>query len=509
MSRRIGSQIPDMAAPALAFAALFFWLRAANQTPDGLSYALAVRTGVDMFHPHHLLYVPVARLIHLVTGTDPILATLWQNLFWVVVLAMAAWRLAARILPGRAAPVLAAVALLSVRGVMIYSVRIETYLPAVACLTLATVLATGSPSRRWLLVPVLALAVLYHQTNVLFALPLLVLLRTGGFLSRSQSAGVLIRSGALVLVPYIFAAGRAAHPQGFWGWTLNYARAPIEAWGSFGYFSWQGLSALAASQLRMILPVPEAFGTPGSVIMLVVLVFLAAWHIGNLRRGAEHRPLRLFALVFLAVYLLFFLWWMPSDTDFFVVTLLPLWLLTMILITDLPPRVRSQSAGWVLVALLAAGNLIFTIRPMHLDPGPGRRQALALDRSAPATAEIVAGYAVQQEILYFTSRTNVHEAEGLVRAVQEGSVPWAPADLTGQAVVMDGLYLRSLLEKEDPASQPFLKWLSGYDREKGTCLTIHSLPGDTGLIFGPARGVFPTWESVRAQLGVQAGQIDP
>ena len=44
---------------------------------------------------------------------------------------------------------------------------------------LATSVAGDRPWRPWLLAPVIALAVLYHQTNVLFVVPLLVLLKPG------------------------------------------------------------------------------------------------------------------------------------------------------------------------------------------------------------------------------------------------------------------------------------------------------------------------------------------
>jgi hypothetical protein len=61
MERSSARQALDMAAPAVVLVGLLFSLRAASQTPDGLSYAVAVRTGLDMFHPHHMIYVPVAR----------------------------------------------------------------------------------------------------------------------------------------------------------------------------------------------------------------------------------------------------------------------------------------------------------------------------------------------------------------------------------------------------------------------------------------------------------------
>jgi len=484
-----------MAAPTLLLLVVFAAWRAANQTPDGLSYALAVRTGVDMFHPHHLLYVPVARLIHLAVGVDPITATLIQNLFWMVVLAGAAWRLAGRILPGRIAPVVAAVGLLALRGVMIYTVRVETYLPALACLALATVLATARPARLAPLVPVLALAILYHQTNVLFVLPLLVLLPHDGRRSAARVGGVLAGAGILVVALYLLAAARQDPPTDFWAFALNYARAPIEAWGNFDYYSLGGLGQMTLSQARMILPVRDSAAVFGSVGMTVALVALVAWHLGHLRRGSGHRQLRLFGLVFLAVYLLFFLWWMPSDTDFFVATLLPLWLLTLIMLDDLPQRIRIPAVGIAGVLLLGVGNLFFTLGPMHRDAGPGRELALTLDRTAPAGSVLVTGYAVQQEMLYFTDRRVVYEFEGLAREVAAGR----PDFQAGTVVVVGVPCLRTLVD-EETRWRDFLQWLFGYDPENMTAARARALPGGAGVQVGPDKRALASWSAYVAEI---------
>jgi hypothetical protein len=497
MERSSGRQSLDMAAPAVVFAGLLLFLRAVNQTPDGLSYAVAVRSGLDMFHPHHMIYVPVARAIHLATGVDPITATLWQNLFWTMVLAFAAWRLAGLVFSGRLAKVLAAGALLATRGVMIYSVRVETYLPALACLALATALAAERPVRSWFLAPALALAVLYHQTNVLFVLPLLVLMASGpkgATWSTGKGRAGLTLGAAACLVLIVYAAGFRIEgaPGGFWSFSLSYARAPIEAWGNFDYYSSHGLSLLTVSQMRMILPVRDGATLLGGLAMSVALAFLAVWHIGRIRAKARHLQLRLFGLVFLAVYLLFFLWWMPSDTDFFLATLLPLWLLGLILVSDLPPRIRSLPAAVALVLILAVGNIVFTILPMHTDPGPGRALALALDGASPAGVEMVAGYTVQQEMLYFTDRARVHEGDGLIRAVQDGDVPWG----SGSTVVIEGPYLRGLLDRNDPADGEFLRWLVGFDPEEGSCVVVRALPLADGLMLGQDRRPVSSWSAV-------------
>jgi len=491
-----------MAAVAVAYAGLLYWLRATNQTPDGLSYALAVRSGLEMFHPHHMIYVPVARWIHLVTGIDPITATLWQNLFWIVVLGLAAWRLAGLVFPGRWARILAVGSLLAARGVMIYSVRVETYLPALACLVLATSLAVERPVRSWLLAPSVALAILYHQTNVLFVLPLLVLLCPMGETTRwlrdwRRATINLIVAAALVIGFYVVGFKYESVPGGFWNFVLSYARAPIEAWGNWDYYSPTGILTLAGSQANTVVPIPAGASLVGGLVMLGGLVFLVTWHIVRVRQKAPHGRLRLFGLVFLAAYLPFFLWWMPGDMDFFLATLLPLWLLVLILIGDLPASVRRLRLAAVMVLLLAAGNLVFTIWPMHRDPGPGRFLARALDQAAPADAHFVTGYAVQQEMLYFTDRTRVHEGDGLARAVLAGEVPWAGET---SPVVVDGPYLRNLLGRPKSEAKIFLRWLLGFEAEEDSCWTFKALPEADGLLVGAPRRSADSWLELEGEI---------
>lgn len=498
-----GPIVLDMLVPAVAMAGVFLLLRASNQTPDGLSYALAVRTGVDMFHPHHMIYVPVARLIHLTTGADPITATLLQNLFWTVVLGLAAWRLAGLVFTARASRVWAAAALLATRGVMIYSVRVETYLPALACLAWGAALAADRPVRTWLLALTLALAVLYHQTNVLFVIPMLVLMVPGNP-ERARSwlgaAAVLAGAGVLVLAVYLVGFAQEQPQDGFWAFSMSYARAPIEAWGSFSHYGSGGLLDLAASQLKMILPVRSQMALIGGLTMLLLLAALVAWHLVRLRQGAPLARLRRFGLVFLVVYFLFFLWWMPSDMDFFLATVLPLWLLGLILVADLPSRFRSLPLAAALVLVLAAGNLFFTIWPMHRDPGPGRSLALALDRATPAEAVVVTGYAVQQEMLYFTARTGVHEGDGLARQVLAGKAPWSETQTPGPVLVIGGPYLREILDNNDVAATEFLRWLAGYDSRSPSCLVPQAMPGVDGVLLGPERRPVSSWADLESEI---------
>ena len=155
-----------------------------------------------------------------------------------------------------------------------------------------------------------------------------------------------------------------------------------------------------------------------------------------------------------------------------------------------------------MVLFLALGNLAFTIVPMLRDPGPGRSLALALDQVAPVKAHFVTGYAVQQEMLYFTDRTRVHEGEGLARAVENGEAPW---DRDTDPVVVDGLFLRHLLAQSVPETETFLRWLMGYEEEDRSCLTIHQLSGADGFLLGLPRRSVASWSSVEAEIRDLAG----
>jgi hypothetical protein len=281
---------------------------------------------------------------------------------------------------------------------------------------------------------------------------------------------------------------------------MTYARSPIEAWGSFGYFSPSGLLALAVSQLKVILPVRAGAASVGGPLMIAALVGLVLWHAVRTHRGAPLAQWRLFGMVFLGVYYLFFLWWMPTDMDFFLATLLPLWLLGLILIRDLPRGILSRSLAGVLVLVLASGNLFFTLLPMHRDPGPGRAQALALDRAAPATAEVIAAYSVQQEMLYFTRRTRVHEGDGLGRAVLDGEAPWSGTSAQGPVVVVAGPWLRELLTRSDRDAEIYLRWLLGFDAAGKSCRTISPLDHADGLVLKPDRRRSPSWPELVSEV---------
>lgn len=484
-------RLADILLLGAAFAALYFVLRSAGQTPDGLSYAVAVRDGVDLYHPHHLLYGPVTRFLFQLTGArDAILAGVLHNLAWLVALAWGAWRLAGRLGWSHGAALLAAVTLLSSRGVLFYSTHVETYLPALACLTLLTA-HWFAPRRSDLEAAAwLALAVLYHQTNVLVIVPLLVTSSRW----RRDFLRVVLPAGLCILALYILAWRWSPTEAGFVPWVLTYVQADVPAWGALSHFSPTGLAAMGLNQLRMILPVPETSAVAGAGVLLIGVVLLAGYHL----RRSEQRRERRFALVYLGVYLLFFLWWIPSDPDFFLATLLPLWWLGLRLVGDLAPRWRGR--WWILpVLMLLTGNLWFTARPMNADPGPLHARAQVLHHGLAPDVALVVGYGLEQELRYYTDRRDIYEGDALALDVSAGRT--TPRN----QIVVEQEYLRLLLQRRSDRDLRLLRSLLAFDPAGPAARITHELPDGLGLLIATDRTPVAAWPELLAQLTARHG----
>ena len=87
---------------ALASFAILFGLRPAEQTGDGLDYAVSIRDGDVTFHPHHLLFIPIIRAIMTVTSSfgeagDAVLASQIHNTLWSVIAILATYLLITRV----------------------------------------------------------------------------------------------------------------------------------------------------------------------------------------------------------------------------------------------------------------------------------------------------------------------------------------------------------------------------------------------------------------------------
>ncbi len=412
--------------------ALLFATRAAEQTRDSLVYALSAKTGVDLFHPHHLLYsaaihLSYRALLPFCPGCEAVLAAQLHNILWSAAGAAAFFYLI-RHLWSTAAAAAATLLLLSLRGFWELSTQTTMYAPSAALLTLIAALALTpregrlSPGRALLLALLLALAVLYHQSNVLFVLPLAVVLAArGGREGLKAWALISLGAGALALLAYLLAflgSGSPGSVGGFIRFCLAYTeeiclggqcKASPNEWGSLVNLSPLGLAQLGSSLAWNFAALPDRWESAGRLAVAAALLALAGWHLLRLLGGAPQRAVRLFALLWLMVYVLFFFWWLPSYQHPFVVTLPPVLILALLALKDLAQKLglgaRAAPAAAALLILLAlplgARNFLARIYPLHASLGDSYQEASDLSALAPEGCLPLTSYRTWNHLRYY------------------------------------------------------------------------------------------------------------
>ncbi|MBN3039762.1 MAG: DUF2723 domain-containing protein, partial [Candidatus Omnitrophica bacterium] len=163
---------------------LLFSTRALFLTGDSINYALSAKNGSSLFHPHHLLYNLSIRnffllLNKLSMATDIILAAQIHNIFFSTISVLSIFFIIKKLTSSYVLSVLAGMSLLFSLGFWRLSTQIETYIPSLAFLSLM-MLTISSKDRmlntnQLLMIAFLqVLAVLYHQMNILFFIPLII-----------------------------------------------------------------------------------------------------------------------------------------------------------------------------------------------------------------------------------------------------------------------------------------------------------------------------------------------
>jgi hypothetical protein len=470
-----------LALAATVFAFLFL-TRSLEQYGDGLSYVESARSGIDLFHPHHLGYISAVRAVYQIlraagAKVDPITAAQLHNILWALAALFSAAFLARRLTGSWAWALFAAFALLVCQGFWEYATQAQVYVPAMGAAALTACLASGRPGRPWTLPRIAALsalfvlAVLYHQTMVLFLLPLAVLfaLSTDNA-SRLRLAGGALAAAFLILALYAAAFLSRGEPftvSGFLGYALRYTYHPAPQWGAWSNLGPAGVGYALFSLLRNVIPVVGAFQKPAVAAFGVFLLVLFIWHIRRLGPKGEPgaRPLRAFLLTWLAVHGGFYLWWAPQDKNNFTVALFPLVLLVLLAGRDATAGMSATgrrlvaAAGALLLIGLGLINYTRFIRPLHLSPGPNYAEAVRLAACVRDGDYILSGQDVLAHLTYYFRRPDLLQIEILPMSFGRGrDLPKAYQVLTGRPAVLSPAYL-------DPGSK--LSMLSGYERPRG------------------------------------------
>lgn len=445
------SQRPGLllAATAAALGVALWLLRSTRFHPDGLDYAQSVKTGHDLFHPHHLLYSPAAWLIHHVTRLDPIASCQLLQILATLALAIAAWRFAARRLESAPRALAATALLLATRGVLLYATWLEVYLPALALAMLAADEALRDDRRTAPLAVYLAGAILFHQMAVLMVPALLL----SGGRDRRIRTGVLV-AGVITVAAYLVAAG--GDPIGF---VFKYPQAGVPGWGEVSNLGPRGWMDMGSNLVDVLVPLPARFEAVGAIGAWIALLAAA---VAGLRAARPWAREVSFAALWLLVHLLFVLWWLPSELDLYVLALAPLWILA-VAGWRAWPRWRSVGPVLLIAALAAAMNLAASVLPNRGGADAVRSEADCLQRAAPANATVVTTYPVQQNLIYFHDREDVREWSAEVR---EQRMPAAD-----RPVVLPPT-------SPDPAAQKeWLEWSAAVARDRAHATPLPDCPG--------------------------------
>jgi len=413
------------------FLLLYLWSHISNFfNRDPLYYALQVETSPSwaalLSDRHHLLYRPVARLWF----------TLWQALGYregaifplqalsalVGAAAVAIFfLLCLRLTQSRRWALLAAAFLGFSYGMWRYSAEAYPHIflllfTVSAALALAVGLQENAPAglprhrlRAFSVAGILtALAALFYQTGVFFAVAALWLILARRQASRSSRASAalafLLPCFALALL-YLWVItsqergiGGILHyqygPSGWMGYgkimPANLLKAPVGAANLFvgEVFAREHLSALpkvkgilishsgipalphdgAPPSLAALLPLYLLLGA--SLLALVRLIFLVFF---NWRRMGEQFPLgRALAMVWLIPYAAFPIWWFPENRQYWLGALPPLCLLFSLAAKACPhPGSPAKRPGGLRLLALSAGLLALT--NLFGSIGPDRR----------------------------------------------------------------------------------------------------------------------------------------
>lgn len=426
---RNGTVITVVVLAVIAFLLLFI-PRSEFQTGDSLWYALNASTGDDVFHPHHLLYIPFVYVVHtyfitqLCSNCDSILSAQLFNIGWAIVIVTSTFVLVKLLTKSYVLGLASSLALLVSSGLWFFSTQVEVYVPAMGCMALVVLILVWRRNSdltwNWqLTISILfALSVFFHQTNVLFAIPLGYALITRRSEKDYRPAVIIIGSaGVMVLAGYILAfltIDQNKNLATFLEFNLDYAYHPATDWGTFAHFSPGGVFQLIRSQLEDFVALEGALKRVAVFAFALTMALLLIWNLHQAFRGDNQRKTRQFLLIWLAVYFIFFLWWLPREREFFIVTLLPMVLLGILMLKDLTGLIESSrrrqvvtAAPFALVVVIAAINAQSAIIPSFESKGDGYTEASRLAPVAPEECTVLTLWEVEQNLRYYFDRSAI------------------------------------------------------------------------------------------------------
>lgn len=298
---------------------------------DSVAYAITVRDGGPLFHPHHLLYEPVvfviARLLARFGVAFPELgAARIHNGLWAIGGAFALVMLMTAVTGRRLVGFLAGALLVISAGAIVFSTQNDAYVPTLACTVILLSALYGldadpRPMRHAAAGLAWALATLYHQTGILLAAPVLYLcLAERGWPRGARSFfAIAIPAGLLTLSVYLvgFAIDSDAPTAvGFGRFVFRYL-GETGFWGTSDNLTLHELYRAAASQTLVFVDLPQNKILRLGVVGAFLSAIMCCVHVAS---GSAAR-LAQACLVGALTFLLFNWWWLPTEPELAVIPL--------------------------------------------------------------------------------------------------------------------------------------------------------------------------------------------
>ncbi len=406
---------------ALLALALYLTTRTQVHTFDALSYIRDVdeRSGF-FFHPHHLLYSPTGWLFWQgwrglgYTGNSQVPLQVLNSLVGIGC-GVGLYALVLQVTQRWWAAATAAGLLLANFGMWYFSVEVEVYTLALAWLlaTLALLVQqvrAPRPTTAPLIGLTMGMAALYHQANGLLV-PIVCMALLLAPAPRSMRLRWLLQTG--VVAGGVVALGYALAGFGYYGyrswgeqyrWMFFYAQT-----GWWGQPTQDRLTDLLVG-LNHTISLQQ-----GRWFWLAIAVLL----LPGLPALARHMPrVAVLCLGWLVVYGCFFAWWEGENIEFWIGTLLPLWVLmgmSLAHLDNLPRLRRLGPVSLLLPLLLAAHNYPLVVA--RGDPSRDLQRQLAVrveQLTLPSDLIISSGGVMELYLPYYANRINVRTLNGII-----------------------------------------------------------------------------------------------
>lgn len=390
-------------------------------TFDALSYVTGVerKPWTEVLHPHHLAYGPLGTLaltLGQLLGYEGGAAVPMQTvnalagaggvaLFYIIV---------RRVTQRADLGLLAALLLAGAFAYWYYAVEIEVYTVASLFLLFALLLLIeihGRPTYKacvWLGVAQGG-AILFHQTNVLFCVPVAVaflmidwrraVALKGRSASRLLSAWAVyaVALALMVGLPYLFAGVVVSgfrSLDAYIAWLTEYART-----------GWWGGPLTLDKWTRLGTGVSETLAQPAGALLWLLLVGLLVAHLQSLIRS--RRWLVGVLLAWLVVYGAFFFWWEPDNVEFWIASLPPVLLLLMLALR----RERRWGPGvWIGISVaVTAIGMNYDVINRRGDPTTDLQRVIAAalsERSEPADLLLIPDGLLELYLPYYERHDN-------------------------------------------------------------------------------------------------------